>query len=93
MNRNLKFYTLMFNNKQIYFFFKLEKERWLAKRKKEEKDERLQRSEAGTKRLPTLPEREAGNLTQRKSNHGLRRNDPGSGSRVDQIAATRETGQ
>lgn len=56
MNRNLKFYTLMFNNKQIYFFFKLEKERWLAKRKKEEKDERLQRSEAGTKRLPTLPE-------------------------------------
>lgn len=60
----------------------------MAKRQKEEEDERLQRSEAGTERLPSLPKREAGNPTQRESNHGLRRNDPGSGSRVDQITAT-----
>lgn len=87
---NLKFSTLFINK---FKFLKLEKERWLAQRQKEEEDARLQRSEAGTKRLPTLPEREAGNPTQRESNHGLCWNDPGSGSWVDQITATRETGQ
>lgn len=59
---------------------KLEKERWLAKRQKEEEDERLQCTEAGTERIPSLSEREAGNPTQGEPNNGLRRNDPGSGS-------------
>lgn len=60
----------------------------MAKRQKEKEDERLQRTKAGIERLPSLPEREAGNPTQGEPNNGLRRNDPGSGSRVDQITAT-----
>lgn len=76
-----------------FTFLKLEKERWLAKRQKEEEDAGLQRSEASTKWLPSLSEREAGNPSQGEPNHGLCRNDPGSGSRVDQITTTRETGQ
>lgn len=86
----MKFSTLIINKST---FLKLEKERWLAKRQKKEEDAGLQRSEASTKWLPSLPEREAGNPSQGESNHGLRRDDPCSGSRVDQITATRETGQ